>query len=207
METIEVLKKDYWSKSDAFVLPLTGLVKDLKYIYKSYFFWESQSINNYHLIVKFFHKNKDVFNHYCKDYIFPVLRKSANVIEIYNCDDGDIFILDMSEWGEDIDMIIDGKYSKMSEEAKEVIKKYHKMKNGDIPVHIYAVLHPLREIDLLGEGVLLRDKTPKKVSPIEYVIKAYDFSPDAAEQIRKGGELGRIYDKDKETLKELCHAE
>lgn len=204
METIEVLKKEYWSKSDAFVLPFTGLVRDLKYIAKSYFFWENYSINNYQLVLKFLHKNSDIFNHYCKDYIFPVLRKSTHVIESYNCDDGDIFILDMSEWGEDIDMIMEGKYSKMSEEGKGVIKKYHKMKNGDIPVHIYAVLHPFREIDLLGEGVLMKDKTPKKVSPIDYVAKTYGLNID---DLKILGELGTIFDKEKESLKELCHTE
>lgn len=190
-EIIEILKREYWSKSDAFIVPLTGLVKNLKYVSSSYMFWDEYSIENYQLTMKFFHKNSEIFNRYCKDYLFPVLTKENYLIETFDCIDGDIFILDMSEWGEDIDMLLAAKYSKMSNEAKLIIKRYHKLKNGDIPIQYYAVLHPFNEVDpLLG-----------KMSSIDYVAKNYEF--DAGE-LRKIGELGTRYEKDKETLLEPC---
>lgn len=187
---IEVLKKEYWSKSDSFILPLTGLIKDMKYIAKSYLFWENYSIEDYYLVVKFFYKNAALFQSYCKDYLFPILDDSSYVTETFDCEDGSIFVLNMSDWSEDIDMILAGKYSKLSDNAKTIIKRYHRMKNGDIPVHIYAVLYPTKKIPFLGD-----------VTPIAYVSEKYGID---ISDLKRIGELGTLYDKGKETLKELC---
>ena len=79
---IKVLKKvpkgTYWSKSQTFLLPLTGLKKTIKYTIKSYLFWEDYSIENYQIMVVFLYDNYDEFVDYCKKKIFPVLDKLIN---------------------------------------------------------------------------------------------------------------------------------
>ena len=48
---IEIIKSEYWSKSDAFLLPLTGIKKSILTNVRSYLFWKNYSIENYNLIV------------------------------------------------------------------------------------------------------------------------------------------------------------
>ena len=54
---IEVIKKvpkgEYWSKSEAFLLPLTGMAKSQKYPVRSYLFWRDYTIENYQLIIEY----------------------------------------------------------------------------------------------------------------------------------------------------------
>lgn len=187
---VELFKKEYWSKSQAFLLPLTGLSKTQTYKVESYLFWENYSIEDYFLIVKFTYDKYDEFLEYCKRKIFPDF-KSGYVIETYDFDNQTVMILDISEWAFDIDLFLRGRYSKMSREAKDIISEYHIYydKGNRISLDIKGTLEPNEQQDILG-----------KLTPIEYASQEYGFS---LQELKKVGEIGGIYNKEKETLTDL----
>lgn len=185
---IEILKKDYWSKSEAFLLPLTGLAKTHKYHFKTYLFWNDFSIENFELILKFNWDDATEFLDYCRRVVFPILDRNGYLIEIHDFDKETLMILDMSEWALDIEMFLKGKYSKMSKQAKSLITEFHTYydRGSKIRIEISASLEPNTKYQLLGNQ-----------TAIEYVAENYGL--DLAE-LKKIGELGGIYDKEKETL-------
>lgn len=196
---IQVLKKDYWSRADAFLLPLTGLDKDDRFEVKSYLFWNEYSIHNYNLILTFAGENHEELIPYCRKHIFPTLDRSGYLVECYDVAGRCIFVLDMSEWAEDIEIFIRGKYSKLSPTAIKAIKRFHKFNSKYIPIHIYAIIHPDKEMELL-DGL----------SPIEYICQDYTYGLNI-EDVRKLGEVGTLYDEMQETLiteiTQICHSE
>lgn len=185
---VELLKDKYWSKSDAFLLPLTGLGKNQRYKIKCYLFWDKYSIEDYQLILKISYENYTEFIEYCRKFIFPILDRNGYLVESYDFEGCSVFILDMSEWALDIEMLLKGSYSKFSKQAKDIITKYHTFyDNGPkILVEIKASLNPTLKEELLGN-----------VTPLEYMIDVYGLP---AEEVRRIGEVGGIYDKEEETL-------
>lgn len=196
---IDVLKKvsegEYWSKSETFLLPLTGLSRSQKYPMKSYLFWGEYSIENYHLIIKFSYDNYNSFITYCNKTIFPILDKNLYLIETYDFDKESIFILDLSEWALDIEMFLKGKYSKFSRQAKERIIEYHTYfdKGAKVPVEISVILEPNVKYRLLGD-----------VTAFEYVADNYGIPLNHLKEI---GELGNPYNEEKETLNDYITRE
>lgn len=186
---IEVLSKEYWSKSEAFLLPLTGLQRSHKYSIKTYLFWEKYSIEDYHIIVEFTYNNYDEFVGYCQKVIFPILDKSGYCIESHDFEGKSIFVLDIAEWASDIEMFLKGKYSRISDNAKEKIREYHTFydKGAKLLIEIAAALEPNYKFPILD------GKTA-----IEYVAENYNLN---IQDLQKIGELGSIYNKEKETLK------
>lgn len=185
---VEVLKRVYWSKSEAFLLPLTGLVRSRRYPIKTYLFWNKYSIENYQLIAVFNWTNYYDFLIYCKRSIFPVLDKNGYLIESYDGKDYTVYVLDISEWALDIEMFLRGKYSKMSNNAKEKIVDYHTFydKEAKILIEIQAAIEPLAKYSILDN-----------MTAIEYVAENYGLPLN---ELSKIGELGSIYDIYKETL-------
>lgn len=185
---IEVLKDKYWSKSQAFLLPLTGLSKILVYPVESYLFWEEYSIENYQLILHWKWKNYDTFLTYCKRSIFPVLDKGSCLTEVFDGEGSSVFIVDISEWALDVEMFLKGKYSKMSGDAKDTIDEYHKFydRGSKLPPEISAAIEPNTKFKAYGDR-----------SAIEYVAENYGLD---IEELTKIGELANPYDKKKETL-------
>lgn len=188
---IELLKSEYWSKSEAFLLPLTGLTRTQKYKLESYLFWENYSIEDYYLTIKFTYDNYDEFVDYCKRMVFPALDRSGYLVESYDFGNETVFVLNISEWAKDIEMFLIGKYSKMSRDAKDAIVEYHTFydKGSKIMIEIQAAIEPNIKYDVL-----------EKMTPIEYVAENYGLP---YEELKKGGEVGGIYNKEKETLKDL----
>lgn len=190
MNEVEVLKTQYWSKSEAFLLPLTGLPSSQRYKVESFLFWEDYSIENYQLIVKYIygHKYKEFVKH-CKDSIFPILDKKGYLTESFDYEGETVFILDISEWALDIQMFLAGRYSKFSKEAKGIIDKYHSFYKGGImksDIKISIALAPYEEYPLLGNR-----------TAIEYVAEHYGIDIGS---LKKLSELGSIYDTEAETL-------
>jgi len=185
---VEILKKEYWSKSAAFLLPLTGLSKTHKYKLDTYLFWNKYSIEDFNLILKFTWDDYDEFLSYCKRAVFPVLDRNGYLVESYDFDHETVLVLNISEWALDIEMFLKGKYSKMSRDAKDTIIEFHTFydKVPKIMIEISATLEPNSKYNILGN-----------VTAIEYVAENYEF--DLAD-LKKLGELGTIYDKQKETL-------
>jgi len=183
---IEIIKSEYWSKSDAFLLPLTGIKKSILTNVRSYLFWKNYSIENYNLIVVVEGSDKFERDEYARMELFPVFDKNGYLIESYDSEDKSIYVLDISEWAMDIEMFISGKYSKMSSEAKKMIVKFHTYNKSNIHVHIYGVLYPKEPLPILDNK-----------SPLQYVIDNYGEGFEALEEI---GEIGGIYVKESETL-------
>ena len=122
---IEVIKKDYWSRSDAFLLPLTGLPKDFSFNLKSFLFWRNNSIEDYKLTVTYSSYDEQGLLKHCRDAVFPILDKGGHLLESYDIGHSSVFVLDLSYWAIDIDRFLQGKYSTMSREAKGMIEKFH----------------------------------------------------------------------------------
>lgn len=194
---VEILKKEYWSKADAFLLPLTGLSKSEKYEVASYLYWGEFSIDDFKLILTYRHDNQEQFLTYCREHIFPILDKKNYLVESYDMGNRSIFILDISEWALDIQMLLAGKYSKFSREAKKEIEKYHLFNGNKVPIYIYGVLYP-------NQGLKLLDG----MTPMEYISEKYEIS---LQDLQKFGEIGSIYDEMSETLiadvSELCQSD
>lgn len=187
---VQVIKNEYWSKADAFLLPLTGLQKNERYELNSYLFWERHSIEDYKLTLSFSYDDEYEFNEHCKTRIFPILDKKGYMLESYDVPGRSIFILDMSEWAMDIEMFLAGKYSQLTRQTKHIIEQFHTFNKDKIPIHIYAALHPLMKMSLLTDGNTV-------LTPIEYVAKHYGFNLEVLQGI---GEIGSLYDKGYETL-------
>lgn len=189
MGDIDILRPEYWSKSKAFLLPLTGLGRVQKYEVETFLFWDDYSIENYNLIVKFSYDDYDKFVDYCRKTIFPVWDKNGYLVESYDFGKETVFVLDISEWALDIQMFLAGKYSKMSREGKDIIQDYHVFYTKGKPqieIEISATLDPMRRHDILG-----------KMNAIEYVAEHYGLP---LPELQKLGEIGGIYDKESETL-------
>lgn len=185
---IEILKDKYWSKSEAFLLPLTGLAKSQKYHLRTFLFWNEYSIEDYNLILKFSWDNYPDFVTHCRRVIFPVLDRNGYLVETYDFDKETVMVLNISEWALDVEMFLKGKYSKMSRDAKDTIQEFHTFydKGPKIMIEISASLDPNDKCPILGNQ-----------TPIEYVADTYGL--DLVE-LKKVGELGGIFDKEKETL-------
>jgi hypothetical protein len=185
-DMIDVLKKDYFSKADAFMLPLTGVQNIEPFEVNSYLFWRDNSIHDYKLTVMFSYTDKDQFVKYCQNYLFPLWDRKGYVMESYDFPDRTVFVLDMSEWANDIEQFLAGKYSKLTQKVKDIVYAYHNSSTLGIPIYIYAILYPKKKMQVL-EGM----------NAIEYVSRYYDFDEEA---IYKLGEIGGTYTEIEETL-------
>ena len=171
------------------MLPLSGISKTQKYPIETYLFWDDYSIEDYNLMVKFTYDDYDEFIKYCKQVIFPIWDKNGYVIESHDFGKETVFILDISEWALDVQMFLAGKYSRFSKEAKEVIQEYHifyTKGKPQIEIEIAAILEPTRKHAILGD-----------LNSIEYVSEYYGLP---LPELQKLGEIGGIYNKEKETL-------
>lgn len=189
MGDVEILKSEYWSKSEAFLLPLTGISRTSKYPVETFLFWDEYSIENYNLMVKYTYDSYEDFIGYCRKVIFPVWDKNGYVIESYDFGKETVFVLDISEWAWDIQQFLLGKYSKFSKDAKDTIQDYHVFftkGKAQIDIEIAATLDPVKKHDLLGG-----------LNSIEYVSEYYGLP---LPELQKLGEIGGIYDKKKESL-------
>lgn len=186
---IEILKKDYWSKAEMFILPLTGLSKSSKYVPEAFLFWDEYSIENFQLILKYsYGTDYEDFTNYCRKTIFPFLDKKGYLVECYDGEGETVFILDISEWALDIELFLKGKYSKLSRDAKDVIIDFHTFynKGAKVPPEVLAILEPNTKYKILDS-----------MSGFEYVAENYGIDLKGLMEV---GELASLYDREKETL-------
>lgn len=187
---VQVIWKEYWSKADAFLLPLTGLQKHEQYELSSYLFWEGHSIEEYKLILTVAYDDKTTFQKWCEERLFKVLDKRGYLLETYDYPCRTVFVLDMSEWAMDIEMFLAGKYSQLTRKTKQIIENYHTYDGNNIPIHIYAALHPNMQMAKLTDGKVV-------LTPIEYVAKFYEFN---LEEMKRIGEIAGVVEPGYETL-------
>jgi hypothetical protein len=181
MGMIELLQKEYFSKADTFLLPLTGIKKTESVKIESFLFWREYSIEDYKLTVCI-----EDYDEAFMESFMQQIDENSHVTECFTSGSRTIFIVDISEWAQDIELFLIGKYSKLSDAAKKRIIKYHTFDGNSIKLWIKAILKPDEPRDLL-DGM----------TPIQYVCHHYEFDEDEMNRI---GEIGPVYKADKETL-------
>lgn len=186
LETRETRQKENKEWSNEFLLPLTGLRKTGEYSINSYMFWKENSTNDYKLVITLEGARYEDLLEYSRKTIFPILDKKGYLLESYDIDGMIVYILDMSEWAWDIDRFIEGKYSKLSSEAKKLIERYHTNSKNQISLQLVAILYPNKPQALLD-----------KKTPLQYAAESYGFNLNDMEKI---GELGSLYNELDETL-------
>lgn len=186
LETREQRKRGKKEWSNEFLLPLTGLKRTDKYDINTYLFWKENKITDYKLVLTLDGGENSEMVEYSRKEIFPILDKKGYLLESYDVGEMIVFILDMSEWAWDIDKFVEGKYSKLSEEAKSIIEVYHTFNKNKISLQLVSILYPNRPQALLD-----------KRTPLEYVAENYGFDIN---EMQKIGELGSLYNELDETL-------
>lgn len=195
---INILRKEYWNRADAFLLPLTGLRKDDKFDPRSFLFWNDNTIYDYKLTLSYDNSDPEQCLTFCKKYVFPILDRNSYILENYDIKDRTIFVLDMSDWADDINQFLAGKYSKLSKSAKDTIERFHTFDKDKIPIHIYAILYPNTPMEVLGSISGIRERRDW-YTPIEYICRpdTYGFN---YEDIKRMGEIGTLYSEKVESL-------
>lgn len=194
---VDVLLNSYWSKSDAFLLPFTGMKKVEEFDVGAFMFWENYTIEDYKLIVKIEYGCRyDEFETYLKE---RLLVESNKVIQVYPYEGFSIFIFDIADWYEDIETLLNGKYSMFTRKAKDTIERYHMYYEDGKPqvdINIFTCLYPNSKESVL-DGM----------TAIDYVIKNYimvgtpsKLDLETAKIMKSGGQVCSIYDKKEETL-------
>lgn len=194
---IEIIKSAYWSKADAYIMPLTGLPENSRIERNSYLFWNNYSIEDYKFIIVYTYDDAEDFQKFCLEEVFPILDKKGYLEASYDIPASSetkkrtIFILDIAEWAKDIEMFLAGKYSKLGFVVKELIQKYHVFDKTKTPIHIYVTLFPNKELSLLST------EKNKEMDALHYAAENYGFDIDV---LKEKGEIGTIYTKEHETL-------
>lgn len=194
---MEIFERDYWSKSKNFLLPLTGVKKVPELDLRAYMKWGEYGVANGQLVVKVeYGAQWAVFQSFVQGL---AANGRAFLTEAYHGEGVSVLIFDLSEWGEDLQRFIEGKYSQFSTAAKDLIRDYH---------IFYQDGKPLMNVTLKS-CIYANDVAPEmdNLTPLEYAIRHYvigerptpmDF--DTAKAWRKRGELCAAPDVDKETL-------
>ena len=187
-EMVKLLRKEYWNRADAFLLPLTGLRRDDKFSPKSFLFWNDNTIYDYKLTLSYDNSDSEAFLMYARKHIFPTLDRNNYLLENYDVRDRTIFVLDLSDWADDIKHFLAGRYSRLSPKAKQMIENYHTFEKNNIPIHIFTVLYPNTRFPELGN-----------MTPIEYVCQpdTYGLDYDVMKSI---GEIGSVFSEKTESL-------
>jgi hypothetical protein len=185
---IELFRTEYWSKSQAFLLPLTGIPKSSGFEVTSYVRWNNYSLQQYNLIVKIEYGHRfEAFQEFFSEVISR--KETGFVTEVYDYEGFSVLIYDVSYWAADIRLFSKGKYSKMSKAAKEAIELFHifyKDNKKKINVKIYSCLNPKEEQLLLDN-----------MTAIAYAAVYYDIELDDLEKI---GEICSCCEPERETL-------
>jgi hypothetical protein len=204
-DKLAILRRNYWSKADALLLPITG-IRDTSYELKSFLYWQTYSVEECQLILCFSYEHYEPFLMHFQTKLLPEIDKRSYITESFDFPGKTVVIMDISDWAKDIALFMEGKYSKFSATVKDMIRDFHTEKipildaegNPDftlaIPIDILAVIHPDEHRYEFRE--LLRDGG-KILTPMEYIAKHYEFP---LEELRKVGEIGSVFDKEKETL-------
>lgn len=194
-ETHEIV---YFSKSRAFLLPLTGITQIPDFEIRSYVKWDNYSIYNYELVVRVEYGYRfETFQEYLKTNLLSDGRSIAR--EVYDFEGFSIIVFDLSAWSKDVEEFLKGRYSKFSRDAKAAIISYHTVYKNKKP-----------EIGLITNSCIYPDVPQEaldNMTPLEYAIKHYVSTPYRARidtqterMWRDIGELCSICDEEKETL-------
>ena len=179
----------YFQKSTNFLVPL--ILSNNKYIKNISSYLKSnvhdESIENYNLLIKL-EKNIDINDtEFCE-----------HILNIYDYDSFNIYILDLSNYKETVELFIKGKYSQFDDNIKKKILKFWKIlkyngdfykKNESNNIHyiFYSFLFPKQYIEEVAKEM---------VNP----HKLFENYEEALNTLKNTNELCPPYNKKKETL-------
>lgn len=133
------------SKSRNFLWPLVGFKKDAAFTPAGvYCYWDGDEIETVDngCLIAYYKESGDAFKSFEEK---EILTKDDCLQTCYKVENGTIYIFNIAEWIKDIYQFLDGKYSKFSREAKDVIMKYHGIKDNKVAEPgrpIYMSLYP-----------------------------------------------------------------
>lgn len=161
---IDSLYKDYIQKSRIFIYPLLDIKKGSEAVpLESYISWQGiYTLNDYKFICAYHLRDDETFKRFEK----VKLINNKLFDSYYETEDNcSVYVFDLKSYSSDVDYFIDGKYSKISSEAKNKILKffmnsksnYHHINsylNPEIYYEIYSRLLGVDESLLRGVGEL-----------------------------------------------------
>lgn len=120
----------YFQKSKVFVYPLLGIARGSSVIpIETYFSWKDMVESEDKKLVCLYPNRKD---EEFKSFNKSVLMRHTRLDNIYEIDDDNIvYVFDFNDLGNDWEMIIEGKYSKISKNLKHDVLKFFKNKPGN----------------------------------------------------------------------------
>ncbi len=120
----------YFQKSSSFLYPLTGVLRNKKYDPKTYLYWMEENIEDFKLIVLY---EVDINDENFKSYEAKFIINNERIVNCYIVEEGIVYIFDLcSTWANDVAWFLEGKYSKFSEGAKRMIKRYFNIINNEV---------------------------------------------------------------------------
>jgi len=145
----------------------------------TYLYWSGkENIDNYELIVYY---KSDVEKALFKKYEANTLLLNPNLSACYTVEPGMVYVFDMLDVADAVEKFLEGKYSTFTIKQKSIIRTFHKEFNNSLvarpnqPMH--TILYPSFYLEQISEEL--------------------DIPVTVLEQT---GEIGRKYDKEKETL-------
>lgn len=182
------LMETYFPRAYNVMYPLTGMDRDEKFKPSCYLYWNGEeNIENYELICHY-EVDRDSYDFGN----FEKLKLLANdkLKACYRVAGGMVYIFDLIKWSDEVAYLLEGKYSKFSNDAKRIIHKFWNDPFMGLNKPIELKEPPQHRFHMVFNPHLYY----KQVSEI-------DFNGEiTAEELKEGGELWSPIDKDRETL-------
>lgn len=222
---INILKYPYWSKADAFLLPLTGLKRDElgkdrteKFPMRSYLFWDDYTAEDFNLVLTIKYDNYDEFVDYCNKSMFPILDKKGYLVESHDFRDGCVYHEEKDKEGKKV-KVTDFTYDNLSIFVLDLsewaldIEMFLKGKYSKLSKEARELVENFHQYFVKGIPKIpphihsALNPTQKRselggLTYIEYVAKNYEFD---LEELNRIGELAGIYEIEYETLTQDCN--
>lgn len=170
---IKSIYQDYFQKSFTFLYPLLNIKKKLPRPVKTFLFHPdyNQEDNEKRLFCLYKKENTESWKKFEKDFL--ITHKMLE--DCYEIDKEHIlYVFNMNEFKEDIDFLLEGKYSKFSQKTKKLITDYYGIHTPEW-VYIESFLFPSKYFSIYSELLNV------EISILEDI-----------------GELCSLYDKEKE---------
>lgn len=133
--------REYFQKSKVFIYPLLQIRKGVRFVpIETYISWDNKyTIKDYMFIClyKIDSKKESAFRKFEKD----IILSNRYFHEYYKHEDYHIYVFDLSKYKHDWSVFIEGKYSKFSDNAKQIITDFFG-KDGTISEYVESYIYP-----------------------------------------------------------------
>lgn len=182
----------YFCKSRQFLYPILELAKHDTEEFKPkgvYLFFEDHSIEKGELILLY--GDIDVF---FSNYERKKLIKHNRIRKVYETDKGNVYIFDVSDYKQDIDLLLCGEYSKFSNRLKSAILRYNKdkadFKKLEEGRYMHAVLYPEHYREAVSEELGVDVKNLTELAPLYDLEKETLYATIKDRNVGEGDTIG-----------------